>query len=72
MFRIIIAVLLIYLVVKMWKKASMRRTHAAPKPTSISASEMIACDRCGTFILADEAIANGDSHYCSEGCRSGN
>ena len=77
MFRLLIAGLLIYLVWTFWKKATGAGRHAAstPHPAAPNApsqagtpAEMIACARCGTFVLRAEAIERSGASYCSEAC----
>jgi hypothetical protein len=74
MLRLFIVGLLIYLIWSFWKKATgaARRTAASSAPgvpkTGMPA-EMVACARCGTFILKAESIDHDGQAFCSEACR---
>ena len=74
MLRLFIAGLLIYLIWSFWKKATSaaRRATSAPEPGATAAgmpAEMVACTRCGTFVLKAEAIDGDGQAFCSEACR---
>ncbi len=71
MIRILFAAIIIYVIWRLWKKAGQKGKPSAKKVVELP-GEMIACDRCGTFILGDEAIRSGGRIYCSEGCLRGN
>jgi len=69
MLRFIIIVLLAYAAFRLAARGlalmSARRRHAGVggKP-----GEMVACAKCGTFVLKAEAIRSGENSYCSRGC----
>ena len=68
MLRVIIAALLVYVVWRLWKRASgMSRTQRAGTRPQIAA-EMVACRRCGTFVLNTESIDRGGERFCSAEC----
>ncbi|MBT3181890.1 MAG: hypothetical protein HN337_05205 [Deltaproteobacteria bacterium] len=71
MIRIIFAAIIIYIIWRLWQKAPHKRKPSADKQSELP-GEMVACDRCGTFILDTEAIRKGGRIYCSEGCWKGN
>lgn len=68
--RFILIAVLAYVLYRLWKKAG-RKPQASIKK-SISAGEMVACSRCGTFILASEAKQKNGDFFCSESCLNGN
>ncbi len=72
MLRILFIALIIYVIWRLWKKASRAATARPDAPSAsgqIDAGEMIACARCGTFVLKSESILSGGNRYCSEQCR---
>ena len=72
MLRIIIAAILIYAVWIFWKRAS-RTNRARRAEASLKApAEMVACRRCGTFVLKSESVMRGDEYFCSTTCAAGN
>jgi len=72
MLRVIIAALLIYAVWAFWKRSTRRRRKTPAQPTPSSPAEMIACNRCGTFVLECESISRGGERFCCEGCAAKN
>ncbi len=68
MFRIIIAVLLIYAAVRLFKKVLKPLSRTQPEAPQLS-GEMVSCAGCGTFILKGEAVRIGMNFFCSEKCR---
>jgi len=70
MIRVIIAAVIIYVLYKLWKRAGTVRQATRTREQG-GMSEMVACERCGTFILTSEAIYNSGHSYCSESCRKG-
>ena len=73
MLRILLFILLIVYVVRLLRRIGGRPTRNSPPATkpSIAPGEMIACARCGTFILKSEAIMADDHFYCSRECLAG-
>lgn len=71
MIRLAIAALLIYAIWRLWKRAGNRGRQTTARK-NLSAGEMVPCDRCGTFVLGNEAIKSAGKIYCSEGCHRGN
>jgi hypothetical protein len=76
MFRLLIAGLLIYLLWSFWKKATQAARSVStsqgtqgegPSP-AVAPAEMVACARCGTFVLKAEAISQSGQAYCSKAC----
>jgi len=71
MLRLLTIALIIYALVVLW-----RRVGSKSRPSDLDdrglakPGEMVACFRCGTFVLLSEAIKNGGHFYCSEDCRS--
>lgn len=65
--RILIAALIVYVIWRLWRKAGRPSATGGPE-ARLGAGEMVACDRCGTFVIKSEAISNGDHYYCSESC----
>lgn len=70
MVRFLIAGFVIYVLYRLWKKAGSARKAALTQGQG-QMSEMVACERCGTFILTGEAIYNSGHTYCSESCSLG-
>jgi hypothetical protein len=77
MLRLLIAGFLIYLLWSFWKRMTAAARHATtlrgahapnPVPPDATPAEMIACARCGTFVLKAEAISRSGASYCSEAC----
>ena len=72
MLRIIIAAILIYAVWSFWKRAS-RTNRARRAEASLKApAEMVACRRCGTFVLRTDSVIRGGECFCSAECAAGN
>lgn len=67
MLRILVAIILIYIIWRLWKKAGQSGRAKTVKPLD-KPGEMVACSRCGTFVIKAEAIKNRGHYYCSESC----
>jgi len=71
MIRLIILALIVYGLVKIWRKftriSNLPKAHA-----QVSASnEMTACAKCSTFVLTSETISANGQLFCSESCSKG-
>ena len=70
MFRLVIVGLVIYVLYRLWKKAGSGHKVTRLQEHGVM-SEMVACERCGTFILNSEVIYYNGHSYCSESCSKG-
>ncbi|HPQ80135.1 MAG TPA: PP0621 family protein [bacterium] len=71
MIRIIIILFLLYLAYRILKLFFARGIRpSSPASKGISAGEMVACRRCGTYILKAEALKDGNDFYCSAECKN--
>lgn len=72
MFKLIAIAVLVYALVTLLAKMSKGGRLGGGRPREkLKAGEMVACARCGTFILKAEAIENGGHPYCSPHCQRG-
>ena len=70
MFRLLLAALLIYFAYRYFsriRELKRRRTDVQSRPVG---GEMVSCARCGTFVVAAEAISKDGMLFCSEECRN--
>ncbi len=73
MLRAIVALLFGWIIWTFWKKLMLRqssRQKAPESPKKIS-GEMIACKKCGTFVLLSESLSENGDKYCSSECLNG-
>jgi len=68
--RIIILGMLLYLARHLFQKFQQNRLEQAEKKRSeakkkVESEKTVRCDHCGIYIPADEAIVDGEKHYCS-------
>ncbi|MFH1830717.1 MAG: PP0621 family protein [Pseudomonadota bacterium] len=69
MFRIAIIALIIYLVWSLLRRLTgLRQSSKALSKKPDAPAEMVACMRCGTFIVKSEALGHRGNHFCSEKC----
>jgi hypothetical protein len=70
MFRILFALLIIYLLYALWKRVSQKTTRINKTNIKhdLTPGEMVPCAKCQTFILKAEAIEKGGKFYCSKHC----
>jgi uncharacterized protein len=54
----------IWLVLKLVKRALLRRDHP-PSPANLPPADMLRCEYCGTFVPRSEAVTAGDRHFCN-------
>ena len=75
MFRIALTALAIYLLWALlrWAFGWSRRTKPAAKgEKALEAAEMVACARCGTFVVRADSVRHRGKEFCSESCALGN
>jgi len=76
MMRLIAVAIIIWLIWRMWKKAfsiggekhQENRNDNCNDSTIGASGEMIACNKCGTFLLKSESIEKKGRFYCCEKC----
>lgn len=67
MFRYVIVVLAIWGAIMIFRH--LRRSAASRETRSGAAGDTLRCDHCGLFVPREEAVSDGDRHYCSEAHR---
>ncbi len=75
MFRIALIALAIYLLWALlrWAFGASRRTKSATRDEkALEAAEMVACARCGTFVVRADCVRHKGREFCSESCALGN
>jgi formylmethanofuran dehydrogenase subunit E len=74
MFRILFALLIIYLLYVLWKRTTHRVSDHKKNferrdvQHDLAPGEMVACAKCHTFVLKSEAYEKGGKFYCSRDC----
>jgi uncharacterized protein len=62
----------VFLALAIWLAiAIIRQLLSHPQPRrqqrpSLGSHDMVRCRHCGLHVPRDEAVSNGDHHYCSE------
>jgi len=72
MFKLLFALLIIYLLYTLWKRTSRKTTKIDKEHLrhDLAPGEMVPCAKCRTFILKSEAIEKNGKFYCSKHCMS--
>ncbi len=69
MLRFIIIVILAYAAFRLAARGlTLMSTKKSRAGVGGKPGEMVACARCGTFVLKAEAMRSGENFYCSRGC----
>ena len=71
MFQLLFAVLIIYLLYVLWKRAVFRKKttiYKSYEKHDLTPGEMVSCAKCRTFVLRNEAVGKGGKYYCSTHC----
>lgn len=74
MLRFFILLLVIYGIVRLWRRSQMVRTYVQERRqqhevTHEIAGEMVSCSQCGTFVLKSEALIAHNDPFCSSKCK---
>ncbi|MBI2082012.1 MAG: hypothetical protein HYT76_00435 [Deltaproteobacteria bacterium] len=72
MLRTLFLIFLGYLTYRMLRLflLPMRKVDFQKKGKRIEAEEMVACNRCGTFVAQNQAISKNSRLFCSVSCSS--
>ena len=76
MFRLLFAVLIIYLLYTLWKRTTgksakiEREVEGRAAKKDLTPGEMVPCSKCQTFVLKSEAVQKAGKYYCSRHCVS--
>ena len=70
--RYILLALFIYIAYRVIKNIRSMSTFTKKtekkQPTIGEPKELIACSKCGTFIMKSSALRSNSDYYCNEGC----
>lgn len=67
----------VFIIVWSWWKHLFPKRRATPfdaappqnnRKTSLNAQQMVACAKCGTYVLEQEALQKAGHYYCSKTC----